>query len=154
MPDGYGARMWGAMVAPRPLGIKETAKELFNIETGVTVLGVASGIAIGEYLGAWVKDYLKLGNDLTGLVAKAGVKVGLSFALFIIGGRLGRYPKVFLNGAAVGALASIVGDVVGQFVKPAFGMFSNPGIQGVNIKVNRAGGNTPVGSRSQVISSI
>jgi hypothetical protein len=155
MPDGYGQRFRGAVFAEHPVALKESFKDWASVDTGTTVLGVATGVAVGEYVGTWVTGYFKIDKDWTGVLAKAAVKAGLSFALFMIGGKTKGIAKVFLNGASVGCLASIIGDVVGQVAKkPAFGMISNPSVQGVNIMVNRAGSGVPVGSRSQVISSI
>jgi hypothetical protein len=154
MPDGYGQRLRGAVFAGQPVPLKEAMRDWFSVETGTAVLGVATGVAVGEYVGTWVTGYFKINTGWQGVAAKAAVKAGLSLVLFLIGGRTKGIAKVFLNGASIGSLASIIGDVVGQLSKPGFGMGVGTNIQGVNIKVNRAGSGTPVGSRSQVISSI
>lgn len=154
MPDGYGQRFRGAVFAETPLAFKESVKDWASKDTVTTVLGVATGVAVGEYVGTWVTGYLKMDKGWQGVAVKAGVKVGLSLVLFLIGGRTKGIAKVFLNGASVGSLASIIGDVVGQVTKPGFGLGAGTNLQGVNIKVNRAGNSATIGNRSQVISSI
>jgi len=134
-------------------------KEWASTETGVTVIGVGAGVALGEWFGSIVSEYFAMEAGWANVGAKALSKGILSFILFFIGRRTGGMTKILLNGVTIGALASIIGDVVSQFAVPGFGLGAltsgNTSIKGITIKANRNPGNlTSIGGRSQVITSV
>lgn len=138
----------------RPGELARAAKEWATAETGATVLGVMSGVFLGEWAGTWLATTLNIEDGWTQLIAKGITKAGLSFVLFFIGRRLNPgLGRVFLQGMAAGPLVSIGGDIIGQFVAPALGMGSNT----TNIQIkssNRKQLPANVGNKSKVITSI
>ena len=149
----YGAQQIGAGVGE----IGRAAKSWATTETGATVLGVAGGIFAGEWLGSWLTEYFNVEDGWNKVLTKAVAKGLLSFGLFFIARRTapGGMIRLLLNGASAGSLASIVGDVVGEFVAPGMLLDSAKVIpqghsaQGLTIKANNPTGQ--VGGRGQVI---
>lgn len=149
---GYGTR---AMIGGAG-DIGRAAKDWATTETGATVLGVAGGIFAGEWLGSWVTEYFNVEDGWTKVITKGITKGALSFVLFFIARRTapGGILRLLLNGASAGSLASIVGDIVGEYVAPGFGIgCGSQSSKGITIKVNKSGENIPanVGGRGQVI---
>ena len=134
-------------------------KEWATPETVSTVVGVGAGIAIGEWFGSIVSEYFEMESGWAKVGTMAVSKSILSFILFIVGRRTGGMIHIFLTGATIGTLASIIGDVVSQFAAPGFGFGAlasgNPAMKGITIKAsNNPGNSTSVGSRGQVLTSI
>ena len=134
-------------------------KDWASTETGTTVVGVGAGVALGEWFGSIVSEYFAMESGWADVGAKAISKGILSFALFFIGRKTGGITKIFLNGVTIGALASIIGDIVSQFAVPGFGLGAiasgNTAIKGITIKANNnPGSSASVGNRSQVITSV
>jgi hypothetical protein len=126
---GVGAReMFG--------GIGEAAKDWATTETGATVIGVAAGISVGEWVGNWINEYFAVTNGWNKVLYKAAGKALVSFVAFYLGRRMGGLGHVLLNGVAAGSLASIVGDVVGQYTAPALAGRGGNILGGRNITVN------------------
>lgn len=128
---GVGAReMFG--------GLGEAAKDWATTETGATVLGVAAGISVGEWVGNWINEYFAVTNGWNKVLYKAAGKALVSFVAFYLGRRMGGLGHVLLNGVAAGSLASIIGDVVGQYTAPGLLGAGRGGstIGGRNITVN------------------
>ncbi len=158
--NGYGQRPAylpgrGVTVGELPGALKEWA----STETGTTVVGVITGIAVGEWLGSIVSTYFGMEAGWADVAAKGIGKAILSFAVYFVGRRTQGAVKILLNGLAIGSLASIGGDIIGQLAAPAFGGIfkaSSPAIKGITVKANKnpSGNSTPIGGRSQVITSI
>lgn len=125
---GYGARQLAG-------GLGEAAKDWATTETGATVIGVAAGISVGEYVGNWINEYFSVVNGWNKVLYKAAGKAAVSFVAFYLGRKMGGLGHVLLNGVAAGALASIVGDVVGQFTAPALAGRSGMNIGSRNVAV-------------------
>jgi len=149
----YGAREMAG-------GLGEAAKDWATTETGATVVGVAAGIFAGEWIGSWITEYFTVEDGWTKVLYKAFGKAAVSFVAFYIGRRVGGLGHIVLNGVSAGALASIVGDIVGEFVAPGLaGIGSTAGIRGITIKANNsvptgASGALPIGARTNVITSV
>ena len=152
----YGAQQIGAGVGE----ISRAAKSWATSETGATVLGVAGGIFAGEWLGSWITEYFNVEDGWTKILTKAIAKGALSFGLFFVARRTapGGMIRLLLNGASAGALASIIGDVVGEFVAPGLlGIGGSKSSEGLTIKVDNPanpGGVNQIGGRGHVISTI
>ena len=144
--------------------IGRAAKTWATSETGATVLGVAGGIFAGEWLGSWLTEYFNVEDGWTKIIVKGIAKGALSFGLFFAARRTSGMIRLVLNGASAGALASIIGDVVGEYVAPGMlGLggshcISSPSSRNITIKANnpagvspRPSGMSPVGGRGQVI---
>lgn len=156
----YGAQQIGAGVGE----ISRAAKSWATSETGATVLGVAGGIFAGEWVGSWLTEYINVEDGWNKVLVKAVAKGVLSFGLFCIARRTapGGMIRLVLNGASAGSLASIVGDIVGEFVAPGMlaGLGRSQSSRGLTIKANpgksinipaNSRGTNPVGGRGQVI---
>lgn len=127
-----------------------SVKEWASTDTGVTVIGVTTGVAVGEWLGTMISGYFNMEAGWADIAGKAVGKGILSFVFFVLGRRTGGIAKVFLNGAAVGSLVSILGDVISQFTVPGF---LNAGTtQGITMKVNKIA--APVGTANKVLTNI
>jgi len=137
-------------------GLGEAAKDWATTETGATVVGVAAGIFAGEWIGSWITERFEVEDGWTKILYKAVGKALVSFVAFYVGRRVGGIGHILLNGVSAGALASILGDVVGEYVAPGLvGRGNVAGIQGITIKANNAGNNSaPIGARTSVITSI
>lgn len=132
------------------------AKEWASADTGATVLGVVTGIAVGEWLGTMVSEYFNLEAGWADIAGKAVGKGILSFVLYVVGRRTGGWMKVLLNGAAIGSLASILGDVIAQFTAPGFGFGLGTGasnVKGITVKVNNPSA-PAIGATNRVITSV
>ena len=152
----YGAQQIGAGVGE----IGRAAKSWATTETGATVIGVAGGIFAGEWLGSWLTEYFNVEDGWNKVLTKAVAKGALSFVLFFVARRTapGGMIRLLLNGASAGSLASIVGDLVGEFVAPGLlGLGGSQSSRGLTITAKP---NTPmnisanpggIGGRGQVI---
>jgi len=143
------------MVTPAPsVPLSTAVREWASADTGATAVGVFAGIALGEWLGTMLSEYF----DLDGWADVAGKAVGkgiLSFVLFVIARRTGGYMRVLLNGAVIGAIASAMGDVIGQLTVPGLGLFGTnvSGIKDITVKANKVSA-TPIGTTSRVMTSV
>jgi hypothetical protein len=139
-------------------GMGQAAKDWATTDTGATVVGVAAGIFAGEWIGSLVTEYFNVTNGWNKILYKGIAKAALSFGLFYLGRRTGGMVKILLNGASAGALASIIGDVVGEYVAPGLvGKGNSAGLTGITIKANNSGklpGATSIGAKSQVITAV
>ena len=146
-------------------GVREIGgafKSWATTETGATVVGVAGGIFVGEWIGSWVTEYFDIEDGWTKVITKAVAKGALSFALFMVARRTGGILRLVLNGASAGSLASIIGDIVGEYVAPGLGIVPGGSSKNITIKaVNNPGlvksipaGISNIGNRAQVISKI
>jgi len=140
----------GVPAASLELGV--AVKEWASGDTGATVLGVVAGISVGEWIGTMISEYFQLEAGWADIAGKAVGKGILSFVLYVIGRRTGGVMKVILNGAAIGSLASILGDVISQFTAPGFG-FGASNAKGITVKVNKT--SVPsIGATNRVITSV
>ena len=138
-------------------GVGEAAKDWATTDTGATVIGVAAGIFAGEWIGSWVTEYFDVANGWNKILYKGIAKAALSFGLFYLGRKTGGMVRILLNGASAGALASIIGDVVGEYVAPGLiGRGGSAGIKGITIKANTGNpsGAMNIGKTNQVITSV
>lgn len=148
------------------LGVGQAAKDWATTDTGATVVGVAAGIFAGEWIGSWVTEYFAVANGWNKILYKAVAKAGLSFAAFYFGRRMGGMGHILLNGVAAGSLASIIGDVIGEFVAPGVlgfgagrtgrnirprGITVNPGLTNISQSNRNVGA---LGKTANVINSI
>lgn len=125
--------MKGEYVVPgmtfRPGELAGAAKAWATADTGATVVGIAGGVFLGEWLGSWVVNQFNIQEGWTNLIAKAVTKAGLSFVFFFIARKVTPgIGRVLLNGIAAGPLVSILGDIAGGIVAPALGFV--PGSSG------------------------
>lgn len=140
-------------VALRPGELVGAAKDWATADTGATVLGVAGGVFLGEWLGSWVTTQFNIEDGWTNIIAKAVTKAGLSFVFFFIARKVTPgIGRVLLNGMAAGPLVSIVGDIAGGIVAPALGLGSSSNIT-IKPKTQK---NIPtnVGGRNSVITTV
>lgn len=141
-------------IAGLELGV--SVREWASTDTGATVIGVVAGISVGEWIGTALSEYFQLEAGWADIAGKAVGKSILSFVLFVIGRRTGGMMRVILNGAAIGSLASVLGDVISQLTAPGFGFglgTSASGVKGITVKVNKASA-PAIGATSNVITSV
>ena len=142
----------GIPAASLQLGV--AVREWASTDTGVTVVGVTAGVAIGEWLGTMISGYFEMESGWADIAGKAVGKGILSFVFFVVGRRTNGLTRVFLNGAAVGSIVSILGDVISQLTVPGFGFGSSASsVKGITVKVNKASA-PPIGAVSKVITSV
>lgn len=134
--------------------IGRAAKDWATTDTGATTLGVAGGIFLGEWVGSWIVTQFAIEDGWTKVVAKAVAKAGLSFGLYFIGRKTGGVPQLLLNGAAIGSLASVIGDLVGEFVAPGLAGLVPGGSRNINIKAANKNPPSNVGNRNTVITTV
>lgn len=134
----------------RPGEMKTAVKDWATADTGATVIGIAGGVFLGEWLGSWVVNQFNIQEGWNNLIAKAVTKAGLSFVFFFIARKVTPgIGRILLNGMAAGPLVSIIGDIAGGIVAPALGFIpgssSNLTIKPKTQKnVGNIGGNTSV----------
>lgn len=132
-----------------------SVREWASTDTGVTVVGVVAGISIGEWLGTMISGYFNMEAGWADIAGKAVGKGILSFVLFVIGRRTGGLTRVFMNGAAIGSLASILGDIISQITVPGFlGLGeSTTSVKGITMKVNNPSA-PAIGATNKVLTTI
>jgi len=92
-------------------------RQLLSSQAASYVAGTATGIVVGDYVGEYVK--VALGQTgWAGVAVSAGTKMGVSAAAYYLTKRFVRSPwwRSFGFSAAIGALVSIVLDIINTFM--------------------------------------
>lgn len=109
-------------------GPEAVVVDYFSMESGATILGVFSGIALGEFVGELVVTSFGL-REWTAVGVRGAIKIPSSIAIYWLSrGQFGAW-KLFGYALSAGIAASFIADVVAELIPGSPGWASKKGQQ-------------------------